>query len=331
MNVLIIIVIGICCILCGIGIGYAILKPSRLDILEKNHETEQINQALEERREQLNQEREKLNQEVANLQGQRNTLKTSIEEQQLQAEQYAKTLYDDKIALTNEKFDRASEELCQKFQKANAEYQEEYLETMSNVMEDFSNEINKATKELAEVEDKLSIAKAKQETIITLLKREEEKKDNINFYTLQLTDDDLKEINKLREIAPYFRNAEPLYKVIWKSYYEKPFTDLIGRLINSSNVVCGIYKITNLENQKVYIGQSENIKERLRSHIKRGLGAETPTRNKLYTVMNKVGVENFSYEIIEECPREQLNDKERYWIDYFKTQDFGYNETKGGS
>ena len=47
--------------------------------------------------------------------------------------------------------------------------------------------------------------------------------------------------------------------------------------------------------------------------------------------MNKVGVENFSYEIIEECPREQLNEKERYWIDYFESQDFGYNETKGGS
>jgi hypothetical protein len=120
---------------------------------------------------------------------------------------------------------------------------------------------------------------------------------------LQLSNEDLREINKLREVVPYLRNVEPLNKVIWKSYYEKPFTDLVGRLIGSK-VVCGIYKITNLENQKVYIGQSVNIKERLRTHIKRGLGAETPTRNKLYTVMNKVGVENFSYEIIEECPRE---------------------------
>ena len=43
------------------------------------------------------------------------------------------------------------------------------------------------------------------------------------------------------------------------------------------------------------------------------------------------GVENFIYEIIEKCPREELNDKERYWITYFGAQEYGYNETKGGS
>ena len=193
-----------------------------------------------------------------------------------------------------------------------------------------ANKINEQQQELLQITKKLKQAKEKQSAIINLLKREEEKQDNINFYTLQLSNEDLREINKLREVVPYLRNVEPLNKVIWKSYYEKPFTDLVGRLIGSK-VVCGIYKITNLENQKVYIGQSVNIKERLRTHIKRGLGAETPTRNKLYTVMNKVGVENFSYEIIEECPREQLNEKECYWIDYFESQNFGYNETKGGS
>lgn len=330
MNILFIIIISIFCILIGVGLSYYFLRPSRLEIYEKNRETESINDSLEKRIQDLNGEREKLNQEVIYLQVQKDTLNTSIEEQRIQAEQFAKTLYDEKIALANEKIDRASEELSKKYQNAEEEYKQEYLTVLEDMITTGANKINEQQQELLQITKKLKQAKEKQSAIINLLKREEEKQDNINFYTLQLSNEDLREINKLREVVPYLRNVEPLNKVIWKSYYEKPFTDLVGRLIGSK-VVCGIYKITNLENQKVYIGQSVNIKERLRTHIKRGLGAETPTRNKLYTVMNKVGVENFSYEIIEECPREQLNEKECYWIDYFESQNFGYNETKGGS
>lgn len=145
-----------------------------------------------------------------------------------------------------------------------------------------------------------------------------------------MSDTDLNEIKQLRGVATHLRNQEPLNKVIWKTYYEKPFTDLMGRIIGEGTVT-GIYRITNIASGKVYIGQSTDIKARLRSHIKRGLGAETPTRNKLYNAMHMVGVENFSYEILEKCKREELNDEERYWINFYSAQEFGYNETIGGS
>lgn len=103
------------------------------------------------------------------------------------------------------------------------------------------------------IEQKLKEAQSKQAALINILKREEAKRDNINFYRLQLAELDLKEINRLREVGQYLRNEEPLNKVIWKTYYEKPFTDLIGRVIGQK-VICGIYKITNIESQKVYIG-----------------------------------------------------------------------------
>jgi hypothetical protein len=44
--------------------------------------------------------------------------------------------------------------------------------------------------------------------------------------------------------------------------------------------------------------------ERWRQHIKRGIGAETPTRNKLYPAMLAIGVENFTFEVIEECSKD---------------------------
>jgi hypothetical protein len=99
------------------------------------------------------------------------------------------------------------------------------------------------------------------------------------------------------------RDKEPLNKIIWKCYYEKPTTDLIGRVIGLG-ISTGIYKITEIASGKCYVGQSVNIAERFKQHIKRGLGAETPTKNKLYPAMQAIGIENFTFELIEECSRE---------------------------
>ncbi|MBR2506753.1 MAG: GIY-YIG nuclease family protein [Bacilli bacterium] len=128
----------------------------------------------------------------------------------------------------------------------------------------------------------------------------------------------------LRQATQTIRNKEPINKVIWKVYYEKPYTDLIGRVIGNK-VKTGIYKITNLENGMCYVGQAVHIADRWKQHIKRGIGAEPLTRNKLYPAMLSIGVENFSFEIIEECDRSQLNEREDYWQNFYKAKEFGYS------
>ena len=99
---------------------------------------------------------------------------------------------------------------------------------------------------------------------------------------------------------------------------------MIGRVVGSS-IKTGIYKITNLKNNMCYVGQAVNVADRWKQHIKRGLGAEAPTRNKLYPAMVEFGVENFSFELIEECDRSLLDEREDYWQDYFKAKEFGYS------
>ena len=74
-----------------------------------------------------------------------------------------------------------------------------------------------------------------------------------------------------------------------------------------------------------YVGQAVDLAARWKQHIKRGIGAEPPTRNKLYPAMLSIGVENFSFEIIEECSREELDAREDYWQEYFKAKEFGYS------
>ena len=74
-----------------------------------------------------------------------------------------------------------------------------------------------------------------------------------------------------------------------------------------------------------YVGQAANLAERWKQHIKRGLGADPITKNKLYPAMKAIGVENFSFEVIEECERSKLDESEDYWQDFFKAKEFGYS------
>ena len=90
----------------------------------------------------------------------------------------------------------------------------------------------------------------------------------------------------------------------------------------------GIYKITNLINNQVYIGQSIHIEERIRQHkteyMKKG------SENSLYSAIRYYGLDNFKFEIIEACSPEALNEKEIYWINYYNSFENGYNLTPGG-
>ena len=92
-----------------------------------------------------------------------------------------------------------------------------------------------------------------------------------------------------------------------------------------------IYKITNKENGRGYISQtSRSYKDRWAEH-KRDRFKEPYCNWPLYKMINKVGVENVNWEIIEEVPNNLLNEREQYWIEFYNTKDNGYNCTYGGN
>ena len=95
-------------------------------------------------------------------------------------------------------------------------------------------------------------------------------------------------------------------------------------------MTCGIYKIENKFNGHCYIGQSLNIEQRWTEHKKCINNTESWDRS-LYKAIRKYGLENFSWEIIEECSEENLDNRETYWIDYYNSYNDGYNQTMGGS
>ena len=303
--------------LVGAGVLYVIIKP-------KLKATQELDEATKLQNEELHTELVALEKQHVALTARRQEIQDSISLLEQQAAESSDAIYRKSWELANEKMSNASEAMSKQYEQAKQIAENDYLETLKDCANSFTSQINDKKNELKKVQDELTDLVQKLNSAVEANKRAEEIKQKQDFYRLQLTAIDLDEIKRLREVEPYLREKEPLNKVIWKVYYEKPYTDLIGRVVGTG-IHTGIYKITNIENQMCYVGQAVNIADRWKQHIKRGIGAEAPTRNKLYPAMLELGVENFTFEIVEECDKSKLNEREDYWQEFFHAKDFGYS------
>ena len=303
--------------LVGAGVLYVVIKP-------KLKAVQTLDEATKLQNEELHTELVALEKQHAALTARRQEIQDSISLLEQQAAESSDAMYRKSWELANEKMSNASEAMSKQYEQAKQIAENDYLETLKDCANSFTSQINDKKNELKKVQDELADLVQKLNSAVEANKRAEEIKQKQDFYRLQLTTIDLDEIKRLREVEPYLREKEPLNKVIWKVYYEKPYTDLIGRVVGTGTHT-GIYKITNIENQMCYVGQAVNIADRWKQHIKRGIGAEAPTRNKLYPAMLEFGVENFTFEIVEECDKSKLNEREDYWQEFFHAKDFGYS------
>lgn len=101
----------------------------------------------------------------------------------------------------------------------------------------------------------------------------------------------------------------------------RPFTfNLFDAIISQEDknmeIICGVYKIVNKVNNKIYIGSSVNILERWIAHKYR-LRLGEHGNQYLQRTYDKYGMDNLQFSIIEECSIELLTQREQYWIDYY--------------
>ena len=263
---------------------------------------------------------EKLQEEYDKLCKQRTKLILDIEkEKQIFEEQHEKEKNNisEQINLYKENLSYASEQYLHTLEQSYIKAEQEYDIKMQNLI----TEKELCEKELNKMREALSAG-------VQANLREMEKEQNLQFYKLSISDKDLEDVMKLETVKLSLHQPVILSKLIWSTYFQKQTTEMCNRILGTKKI-CGIYKITNLKTQQCYIGQSVDVAQRWKDHCKCGLGIEASATNKLYNAMQKDGIWNFSFALMEECPREQLNEKEKFWIELYQSNIYSYNSTKG--
>lgn len=311
----------------AIFITYLILSPKLKKTQAYNVDVEQLNHKildLQNECDSLTQDKKLIQSNILFLKSQQDDVQNSLNLLKDQAQQSADIFYEQSMQIAEQRLDTDLKLKEDNFNKAQEAIEEEYLQILEDCVNDFQEQIISKKVEMSEVSAELADLRNKLNSAIEQAKRQVEMEQHQDFYKLQLSQLDIQEIARIRSIIPYLRDAEPVNKVIYKVYYEKPYTDLVGRVIGSG-VHTGIYKITNTQNQMCYVGQSVNLSDRWKQHIRRGVGADVPTRNKLYPAMLEIGPENFTFEVLEECPKDKLDEREQYWQEYCGAKTWGYS------
>lgn len=210
--------------------------------------------------------------------------------------------------------------------------QDEVKSRLVKELEKFTQEIElrktQVRAEVKSVEEELSDYYNTRAAVNAAILREREINEKEEFYKLQISQFDIEDIKYIETIKDKIRNKEVLNKMIYETYYRKPLTELVKRL-TAGKSVSGIYKITYTPTGEIYIGKSTNIGERWKQHIKSSLNIGTIAHSSLHTYIDKKGIWNFTFEILEEVSKENLTEKEKWYINFYESDKYGLNQKIG--
>lgn len=212
------------------------------------------------------------------------------------------------------------------------EHKEELLQQAYNETQEYIDKCEYQKEildqEIADLQYNLLKLEADQAAVIKRKKDSLAVAENVKYYKINLKPTDARDIQIMMSIESQLVNKEALNKLVYEVFIKQPMNEMFNRVLDGKDI-CGIYKITNINDQKVYIGQSVNIKRRWTSHIKAAYNIGDIAHQKVHDVMREEGIDNFTFEVIEETTKDKLNEREKYWIEYYKSYDYGYNQTKG--
>ena len=194
----------------------------------------------------------------------------------------------------------------------------------------FDKRVELLSSEMKSIQQDLDNLKEMRAAAHEALLKEQEVKDNKDNYRLLPSQSDLTDARRLEIVKRELNKPRILSMLIWQTYWQ-PLAKKQFPLILKDKTKCGIYKITNIATDECYIGQAVDVYRRWSDHCKCGLGIDTPPGNKLYKAMQEYGLENFTFELLVECSQPELNEKEKYFIDLYQADTFGYNGVKGHS
>lgn len=299
MELILIIVCSIVCVLVGI-IAYKVGRNKSVDIVREDNDA-------------VLRERAKILNEIKSISSDYEAKKALIND----ARQNAQTAYDEKVNALKKEYAHKKEEF------------ERILKEQKDLMFlNFEEEETRYKAESQKLREELEQYQMQKRAIVEATRREETLQKEKDNYRLILTSAEHADIQTLESIRNVLRQPRILSMLIWQTFYQpkakKLFADILG-----TEVVTGVYKITNIQTEECYIGQAVDCRKRWLEHCKCGLGIDTPQKNKLYEAMLKYGLDQFTFEVLQECEAEDLNFLEKFYIDTYLSCDYGYNSNTG--
>ena len=249
------------------------------------------------------------------------------------------TSIEEKIQQKEQQFNQKYNFEEQAIQSRLKEYENLKRKTIDQQLEFFKLECNqqksKYEQKLSSIQQEVQAAAASLQTLKQTRKaayqailRQKEIKNKLDDYRLVPSNIQLSDIKKLEKVKLELAKPRILSMLIWQTYWQ-PLAKIKFPVILKDKTKMGIYKITNSQTGECYIGQAVDIYKRWNQHCKAGLGIDTPPGNKLYKAMQEYGLQNFTFEILLECNRDELNEKEKYFISLYQADTYGYNSNIG--
>lgn len=236
------------------------------------------------------------------------------------AEETAKTYEQDLMKIADTRVAEAKAKMQQEAKKQHEELMAQFGEKAAEMNE----QLSALTKEINEYS-------AKQAAINEAIMRQRALEEQQDFYRICLAPEAKSDINYLISIIPNLKNPTTLYKLIWSEYIQKQFNQMLKNVLGATDPRNVIYSITNLKTNEIYIGKTKaEVSKRWSEHIKSSLNIGTIKSAKIHEALYNHWDE-FVFAIIEKVPLEEnLSMREKFYIDFYQSNIYGYNLKSGG-
>lgn len=227
---------------------------------------------------------------------------------------------------------RLEESLHAYYESLKAEYERTLRATQNSLRQEMATEFEETQSgyqaEINTLEWQIDEYKKKQAAINEQILRQRAIDEQQDFYRICITENDLDDIQTIQSIRQKLHKTAFLDKMCYDAFVAKYVKEMIKRvLINDDQ--SGIYKVTNIQTNEIYIGKSTSVATRWTNHVKSAFGLEGVADSQFQRALKKYGVQNFTWELLEQVPKEQLSTREKYYIEFYDTLNYGYNQRNG--
>ena len=237
----------------------------------------------------------------------------------------------------NEKFkkqieiEKNTQELYEQYIKKQKILEEEFQSKKAEIefeIEETYDDAAEAALEYCDILETLDDFRRRREVVNSQVLREKQIQEEKDYYRICLSQNDIEDLQIIKDIEYKFNNKEVLHKAAFDCYVRRPLSEMEKRVLGNKEP-SGIYIITYIPTGEIYIGKSVNIHTRWQAHCKTAMGLDGVAKTSLHTKMAEKGIWNFTFQVLEEVPKEKLSEREKYWINLYGATAL-MNQRQGG-